>query len=88
MVANRRRDTRVSRLALEHAPGIGLGHCAIGQNAGAPVDGAEKRAFFVIGKAGALDIVVQVSFEIMVTRRAVLLAAFPMQTDLQRRRCQ
>ena len=69
------------RTALQHAPGVGLRHRAIGQNAGAPDRRAEQRTPAIIGNFGGLDVVLQVGLEMMVTGHRVFLAAFFVQTD-------
>src|SRR5208282_3313512 len=81
VVANRRRNIRVTRAALEHAPGVRLRHRAISQNAGAPDGRAEQRPSAIIGKFGGLDVVLQVVLEMMVAGHAVFLTAFFVETD-------
>ena len=81
MIADRRRNPGVPRAALKHPPGVGLRHRAARKNARAPVAGPEKPTFAIAGEAGGLDVVLQVSLEIMVARHSVFLAALFVKTD-------
>jgi hypothetical protein len=46
------------------------------RNAGAPEGGAEKRTLAIAGEAGGLDVILQVSLQMMVAGHAVFLALF------------
>ena len=76
VITDRRRNIRIARAALQHAPGVGLRHRAISQNAGAPDRRAKQRPIAIIGNFGGLEVVLQVSLEMVVAGHAVFLAAF------------
>jgi hypothetical protein len=63
MVANLCWDADVCRAALNHAPGVGLGHAAPGESLGAPDGGAEEGLFVLAGEARALNIVLKIAFK-------------------------
>ena len=83
MVANLCWDAGVGRAALNHAPGIGLGHAAPGENLRAPDGGAEEGLSALAGETRALNIVLQITLEMMVAGHAILLAAFFVQPHPQ-----
>jgi len=60
VIADRRGNAGGPRTTLQHAPGVGLRHRAIGQNAGAPDRRAEQGTFAVTG-LGHIDLLLDPS---------------------------
>ena len=83
VIADRRWNAGVPCTALKNAPGIGLAHRAIRQKPGAPEGRAKKWTLAIVGEAGGLNVILQISLKMMVTRHAMFLATFFVQTDPQ-----
>jgi hypothetical protein len=83
VIADRRWNAGVPCTALKNAPGIGLAHRAIRQKPGAPEGRAKKWTLAIVGEAGGLNAILQISLKMMVTRHAMFLATFFVQTDPQ-----
>jgi hypothetical protein len=82
VVANLGRDLGRPRAPLNHSIGVSLGQGIAGEPAGRAAVGLEQKRLRIAREPRAVDIRVEVGFEIVVTRHGVLLAALLMQANL------
>jgi len=81
VVANLGRDAGRPGAPLDHLVGVGLGQGIAGELAGRAAVGLEQERLRVARKARAVDVLVQIGFEVVVARHGVLLAAFLVQAN-------
>jgi len=79
VIADLRGDACGSGAPLDHRIGVRLGQGSAGELAGRAAVGLEQERLRLVGKACAVDIRMQIGFEIVMARHGVFLAALLVQ---------
>ena len=66
---------------LDHRVGVGLGQGIAGELAGRAAVGLEQKRLRIAREARAVDVLVQIGFEVVMARHGVLLAALLVQAN-------